>query len=283
MEFWGSPFNFIVPSAYPLYVQDFLDRMTARDVAAGGSGGLQVEVTDLISNTLQALVNGGFLTVSANVISAASSIIKTGGFLTGARTIEGALTPWGADTPIPTIFNFVAGDYDRKTGGLGNGTNKYVTLGVNNNAVPQNSCHMSIYVSQAGTASGTSYMGGAGNVAGATHINSGGISGVQFRNRSITVTGFGGTAITGFVGQSRNNSANYSVRYSGISGTAAVASATPADSNIALFARLSAGSPAGLSNGRLGPWSFGTEVNDLVALETTINGYMNSLNALTLT
>jgi hypothetical protein len=285
MEFWGSSFNFIVPSAYPLYVQDFLDRMTARDVAAGDSGGLQVEVTDLISNTLQALVNGGFLTVSANVISAASSIIKTGGFLTGARTIQGALTPWGAGMPIPTIFNFVAGDYNRKTGALGNGTNKYVLLGVNSNSVPQNSCHQSVMVTTAPTVN-SAYIGTGAQITGAMHIQTATTTLVQFRNRNSVVSQHGTSPAAGFFAHSRNNSANYSVRYANTSATVTQASETPINADTGLFARISAPSTASLfSNARQAAWTFGEAVpsNDLVALETIITGYMNSLNALTLT
>jgi hypothetical protein len=45
--------------------------------------------------------------------------IKASCILAGARTLSGSLTPLkGA---APTNFNFVSGDYNRKTGLVGNG------------------------------------------------------------------------------------------------------------------------------------------------------------------
>lgn len=55
------------------------------------------------------------------------SAIKASCILAGARTLSGALVPLvGA---APTNFNFVSGDYNRKTGLKGNATNKYLTYG----------------------------------------------------------------------------------------------------------------------------------------------------------
>jgi hypothetical protein len=52
------------------------------------------------------------------------SAIKASCILAGARTLSGALVPLvGA---APTNNNFVSGDYNRKTGLIGNGTSKYL-------------------------------------------------------------------------------------------------------------------------------------------------------------
>ena len=50
--------------------------------------------------------------------------IKASVIMAGARTLNGALVPLKG--PAPTNFNFVAGDYNRKTGLKGNGSTKYM-------------------------------------------------------------------------------------------------------------------------------------------------------------
>jgi hypothetical protein len=69
--------------------------------------------------------------------------IKASCILSGARTLSGALVPLAGTGP--TNNNFVSGDYDRKTGLVGNGSTKYLNSNRNNNADPQNSCHVSCY------------------------------------------------------------------------------------------------------------------------------------------
>jgi hypothetical protein len=49
---------------YPAYVQDYLDRVTAADVAAGNTSGLEFGVTDGANTFIQDLVNDGLLGVS---------------------------------------------------------------------------------------------------------------------------------------------------------------------------------------------------------------------------
>ena len=69
--------------------------------------------------------------------------IKACCILAGARTLTGALIPLvGA---APTNNNFVAADYNRMTGLLGDGTSKYLNSNRNANADPQNNHHLSIF------------------------------------------------------------------------------------------------------------------------------------------
>ena len=69
--------------------------------------------------------------------------IKASCILSGARTLAGALVPLKGTAP--TNFNFVSGDYDRKIGLNGTGTNKYLSSNRANNADPQNSKHMATW------------------------------------------------------------------------------------------------------------------------------------------
>ena len=66
--------------------------------------------------------------------------IKASCILSGARTRLGALTPL-VGTAL-TSFNFVDGDYNRKTGLLGNGTNKSLRTGLLANALSNTSNHL---------------------------------------------------------------------------------------------------------------------------------------------
>ena len=68
--------------------------------------------------------------------------------LAGARTLSGALVPLVV-AAAPTNFNFVSADYDRESGLLGNGTNKYLNSNRLDNADPQNSQHFSVYATTA--------------------------------------------------------------------------------------------------------------------------------------
>jgi hypothetical protein len=99
---------------YPTYVQDYLDRVTAADVAAGNTSGLEVGVTDGANTFIQDLVSDTYLGVSGGVISQAASVIKASVPMAGARTRLGAMTPLVG--PAPTSFNFGDNDYNRKTG-----------------------------------------------------------------------------------------------------------------------------------------------------------------------
>lgn len=69
--------------------------------------------------------------------------IKASCILAGARSLAGALVPLVG--PAPTNFNFVAGDYNRKTGLVGNGSTKYLDSNRAVSADPQNNKHASVY------------------------------------------------------------------------------------------------------------------------------------------
>lgn len=62
----------------------------------------------------------------------------------GARTLAGALVPLRG--PVPTNFGFVAGDYDRAEGLLGNGTSKYLATGYVPPLNTQNDTHLAVWV-----------------------------------------------------------------------------------------------------------------------------------------
>jgi hypothetical protein len=75
--------------------------------------------------------------------------IKASCILAGARTLTGALVPLiGA---APTAVGFASPTYSRTTGLLGDGTS-YLNANRNKLDDPQSDCHLSAYISQAGSA-----------------------------------------------------------------------------------------------------------------------------------
>lgn len=137
--------------------------------------------------------------------------IKASCILMGARTLSGALTPLVG--VAPTNNNFVSGDYNRKTGLKGNGSNKSLNTNRANSADPRNSNHNAVYASESGTGDSAYLASGAG-IAGQNQIfTSGGYT--AFRSRHSTgSTAFVGVLGTpsGFIGMSRSSPSSYSVR-----------------------------------------------------------------------
>lgn len=165
--------------------------------------------------------------------------IQTSAILMGARTLAGALTPLVGRAP--TNNNFVSGDYNRKTGLIGNGSTKYLNSNRNNNADPQNDFHMSVYVT-ATTAAGW-YMGdvASGNV---TVLERFSADHFAYARTSSFLSS--GTAGTGFFGTGRTASNAWNSRSRGTNYTATSNSVAPSSRNIFVFA----------GNGTSGAWTF---------------------------
>ena len=262
---------------YPAYVQDYLDRVTAADVAAGNTSGLEVGVTDGANTFIEDLVNDGLLGVSGGVISQAASVIKASVPMAGARTRLGAMTPLVG--PAPTSFNFGNNDYNRKTGLLGNGLDKYLDSNRNNNADPQNNHHLATHITTTGT--GVTIGGGTRSL-----INIGvAASNWPFRSRiSIFDSPSQGTkstvSATGFVALSRSSSFNLVSRLSGANETITSASATALTGNIGVFARIRTdiSSVEGYSTARLAFYSIGESL-DLAILDARVTALINAYAA----
>jgi len=173
------------------------------------------------------------------------SALKASCILAGARTLPGALVPLVGSAP--TNNNFVSGDYNRKTGLLSNGSTKVLNTNRNNNSDPQNSKHISCWVSEriaSNATSGNLLIGTHNNRSGKTFfaVNVGtpptGI--IHAVNMNTNSTLMPAAANTGLHGLSRSSSANYSVISAGVTGTASSASLTPLSEAIGVFGSLSA-------------------------------------------
>jgi hypothetical protein len=90
--------------------------------------------------------------------------IKASCIMAGARTLAGALVPLRG--PAPTNFNFVAGDYDRVLGLLGNGINKYLDSNRSASADSPSNAHVSTFLS-----SGLLGLGSSAQITALVHAN----------------------------------------------------------------------------------------------------------------
>ena len=202
--------------------------------------------------------------------------------LAGARTLSGALVPLVGDAP--TNFNFVAGDYDRKTGLVGDGSTKYLNSNRNNNADPQNSKHISVYASARNSESEARSYIGASFVSGSSFASQlfSGTSTSKLSARlhdSTTFTSVGNLhSANGLFAASRDNSSNYVLRGSSISETITVASNPPSSNNIFVFNRNLDGSPSLYSNARLAFYSIGESL-DLALLDARVTNLINAIGA----
>ena len=196
--------------------------------------------------------------------------IKSSCILAGARTLSGALVPLrGA---APTNFNFVSGDYNRKTGLLGNGTTKYLASNRNNIDDPQNNRHKAGYITQISSINGA-YFGAGLNQTGSDHIRR--AAGIFARSVSaLTFIHSQPVTSIGLYGMSRSASASFQFRANGVTDTITNTSETPFNQNNTVFGRIGAAE----TNGRLSFYSIGDSLN-LTSLDSRVSALMSSINS----
>ena len=198
------------------------------------------------------------------------SAIKASCILMGARTLSGALTPLAGTAP--TNNNFVSGDYNRKTGLIGNGTTKYLNSNRNNNADPQDNQHVAAYVSVASTQGPSLVIGNTG-ASGRTAMS---ISGLAYASRSRSQTATTHSAASnGLIGVSRSVSGSYVFRQSGGDSTVSVSSLSPDNANIGVFASAAGDFP---SAPRLAFYSIGESLN-LALLDSRVTTLYAAIGA----
>jgi hypothetical protein len=221
--------------------------------------------------------------------------IKASCILAGARTRLGALVPLKGTAP--TSFNFVDGDYNRKTGLVGNGTfdgsgqtggSKYLAANRANNADPQNSNHNAVYATDLPT-TGTLGNGFISVLIAAEGIASTGANlmaygkaqsaGVTTRSRSSTATTINVNLSlnSGLIATSRSNSGNYTMRQAGANTTISVASDGTESSGVLVFRRGDSTSPA-YTGARLAFYSIGESLN-LALLDARVTALINAFDA----
>ncbi len=198
--------------------------------------------------------------------------IKASCILAGARTLSGALVPLRGIAP--TNFNFVSGDYNRKTGLVGNGTTKYLDSNRNVNVEPQNNFSISVFPTTLGV-SVSAYIGAGGASTGSSQINES-VTNATFYNRKGSA-GIKQTFANFLVGSTRNNLNNFSGITGGTTSTFAINSETPYNANALVFAR-NAPTVGLYSQARISFYHIGESL-DLALLDSRVSTLMTDLTA----
>jgi hypothetical protein len=207
--------------------------------------------------------------------------IKASCILAGARTLTGALTPLVGTAP--TNFNFVSGDYNRKTGLVGDGSTKYLNSNRAGNADPQNSRHFAAYATTSLNGSLIEVLIGTNGLGtnGSSLIFSNEDNGLHFRSSQndtpspLSIANV--SSSTGLIGANRSLSANFIGRCSGANTTFTSASETPDSQDYAVFAR-TVSAPARYATCRLAFYSIGESL-DLALLDTRVSTLISAIDA----
>ena len=208
--------------------------------------------------------------------------LVTSCIMAGARTVAGAITPLVGNAP--TNNNFVAGDYSRTLGLLGNGTNKYLATGYNNNDTtnfPQNNTHISCYISQIATNSNGIFVGtrlvGFSSILSIRYTADG--ANTTFHCRGTTSTTRTLVAL-GFQCTSRALSTEFLSRCTHSGGTSDVTSivnsSAPSNNLIGVFAGFNAATPQTFANARLSFYSIGKSLS-IPNLDTRVTTLINAI------
>ena len=200
------------------------------------------------------------------------SAIKASCILAGARTLSGALVPLVGTAP--TNFNFVSGDYNRKTGLLGNGSTKYLGSNRNNSSDGKDNFHLSVYISQA--SSNSKFLMGAGaNATQGQSLFAVLSSKIQSRLRSTTLAAATSATTTGFISASRSTASNFNLRVGSTNQSFSIASQSPFSGEILIFRT---NQSTVTSDGRKTFYSIGENI-DLAALDTRVSTLMTAIAA----
>jgi hypothetical protein len=203
--------------------------------------------------------------------------IKASCIMAGARTLTGALVPLKGTAP--TNFNFVPGDYNRKTGLVGNGSTKYLNSNRNNNADPQNSKHIAAYLSSYTDLENISFAISSSNTGGTT-----GVSQITLNGNANTIVGRANSSQNAFLaavyggsflaGVARNSSESITLRANSTTVTNSSGSQVPNDASMQIYA----GFGANYTSARLAFYSIG-EALDLAQLDSRVTTLINAYAA----
>ena len=240
--------------------RDFIQRVESADGAALEDG-IKLAYADFIRGCK---ADGNWNAIMAACILAA------------ARTLSGALVPLVGTAP--TNFNFVSGDYNRKTGLVGDGTTKYLNSNRSSNADGQNNNHIAAYVT---TAAPATIAGVRVNLTGVgdTSIAQGVAATFPFRSRlGAFETGTQDTSSsTGLLGVSRDNASSFTARSSNATQTISDTSTSPGSINYFVHGRNNQGTPNHWG-GRLAFYSIGESLN-LALLDARVTTLINAIAA----
>jgi hypothetical protein len=195
------------------------------------------------------------------------SAIKASCILAGARTLAGALVPLVGTAPTNVGSLFGSGDYNRKTGLAGNGSNKYLDANRASNADPQNNHHLSAFVTSQGV---NLIIGSLGGLDYTELLVAGGNA--NGRSRNAANNQVASQSIASFHGVARSASTNYTARKYGLNQIVSATSQTPTSTSFKVFAR---GDGTLLGTHRIAFYSIGESL-DLALLDARVTDLINA-------
>lgn len=248
----------------------------ADEAASPGIGGLETAVKVAIHSFVKGCKAAGIWPA-----------IKASCILAGARTLDGALVPLVGAAPTNPFVNpaneslgrlFVSGDYNRKTGLLGNGSTKYLDSNRSANAELQNSRHLAVYATQAMSNAGI-YIG-AESVANRNSIyGNSTVVATALMQGTVNNTTVNKNVATGLISASRSASNLTTWRVSGSTGTFGNSSVTDNTfGSVIVFARRDVGTIITHSNARIAFYSIGESL-DLAILDARVTTLINAIGA----
>lgn len=240
----------------------------------------QTYITAVETADGQALETGVRDAINAFVVGCKAdgiwTAIKASCILAGARTLSGALVPLVGTAP--TNNNFVSGDYNRKTGLVGNGSTKYLNSNYAMSNTLASNNHLAWWTGSAPSANGEIAGGQAASISngyigcyrepGAAYYanwNSNNYAGPTLASSSLA--GVSRSSSTSFIARSNNTSST--IAQSVVASPAS--SLTPY-----IFCRNSNGSPALYTNARLAFYSIGESLN-LALLDSRVSTLVSAL------
>lgn len=204
--------------------------------------------------------------------------IKASCILAGARTLSGALVPLVGTAP--TNYNFVAGDHNRKTGLVGDGSTKYLDSNTTATATSASDYHQATYVSVKPTAGGTFIR--SDNLTNERYLLYFNIAADETRAISGTqpnaYLGGTGSLEIGFKGVSRDNSSTFDARANSTTSTVSAPAGASTALTSFIFAANVNGSASNQSNPGLAFYSIGESL-DLALLDARVTALINAIGA----
>jgi hypothetical protein len=235
----------------------------ADETASPGIGALEIGTVKAIDDFVTGCKSDGIW-----------SAIKASCILAGARTLAGALVPLVGTAPT-NVGPFVSGDYNRKTGLVGDGTSKYLNSNRANNADPQNNNHIAARVSNQSI--GSIMVSGDNLSTGRNYIDDTGING-RFDCRTFGVISVSRINANTLAGVSRSSSASFNYRLNGSTIPKSTTSNLPDSVNTFIYARSSGGVIQTFSSARLAFYSIGESLN-LALLDARVTDLINAFAA----
>ena len=201
--------------------------------------------------------------------------IKASCILAGARTLAGALVPLVGAAPT-NVGPFVADDYNRKTGLVGNGSSKYLNTNRSVSADPQNNAHIATYATTKTTINTATVIG---TVSGRTRIltiNAAADLIMNVATAANTTIAGANTPGTGFFGVARSSAALTTARFNNSNSTSTTASQARGSVNHGVF--YDPNLSDSYANGRLAFYSIGESL-DLALLDARVTALINAFAA----